>query len=368
MAKTEKTAKTATKEYGKKKIFITCLMVLAITACVEIIIECSGLILFGVEVEGVALGGCTRDKAVEKLTEHFAKAGEEQVILDIEGKSYTYTKEELGMERDIPTAVEQAYKIGRQGSLFKRFQRRKEYEKIEIAQVWSRKKFMNSIEPLVNLYNTVPADARLRSYGEDGAAIARESNGKYMDVDDIFRRLQDSKSGDVRIQVEFRTWYPYPTEDIMEGWRLDQKLCGYATTYDPESNRGKNIELFAGQLNGTVLYPYEIFSVNERAGERSAAKGYLEAPIVIKGRLDNDVGGGICQVVSTLYNAVLQSDFVILERHSHSKAPTYVEPGKDATVSYGQLDFRCYYKGKSPVLLSVTADDGYLLVRVCGKS
>lgn len=358
----------AKKENGRKKIFMTCLLVLAITACVEIILECSGLILFGVEVDGVAVGGCTRNKAMKKLTEHFAQGGDERVILEIEDKNYTYTKEELGMERDIKSAVEQAYRIGREGSLTKRFQRRKQYEKIEIVQVWSRKKFLNSIEPLVNLYNTVPADARLRSYGDDGAIITEESNGKYIDVDGIFRKLQDSGSGDVRIKVQFRTWYPYPTEEIIQGWQLNEKLCGYATTYDPESNRGKNIELFAGKLNGTVLYPYEIFSVNERAGERSAAKGYLEAPIVIKGRLDNDVGGGICQVVSTLYNAVLQGDFAILERHSHSKAPEYVEPGKDATVSYGQLDFRCYYKGKSPVLLNIIANDGYLLVQVCGKS
>lgn len=356
------------KENGKKKIFLTCLLVLAITACVEIIIECSGLILFGVEVEGVALGGCTRGKAMEKLAEHIAESGEEQVVLEIEGKNYTYTKSELGMERDIKTAVEQAYKIGREGSIMKRFQRRKEYEKIEIARVWSRKKFFNGIEPLVNLYNTVPADARLRSYGDDGAVITEEKDGKYMDVDDIFRQLQNSGSGDVRIKVQFHTWYSYPTEDIMQGWQLNTKLCGYATSYDPESNRGKNIELFAEQLNGAVLYPYEIFSVNERAGERSAAKGYLEAPIVVKGRTDKDVGGGICQVVSTLYNAVLQGDFVILERHSHSKPPSYVEPGRDATVSYGQLDFRCYYKGKSPVLLNITANDGYLLVRICGKS
>lgn len=355
------------KGFGWKNFLMIILPVLALAVCVEIIIECSGLILFGVEVDGIAVGGCTKEKAATIIAEHYEEKSADNVVLSIDGLEYRYSKKELGMEPDINSAVEAAYAVGRRGSLAERLRRRNDYEIIKVAENWNKNTFLKNIRPLENLYNIVPAEAKVRGLTAEGAIVQPEQNGRYMDVEDIFHQLQNSESGDIVIEVKFNTWYSYPTEEYIDGWQLNNPLAEFSTAYDPESNRGKNIELFAASLNGAVLYPYQVFSVNERAGERTADKGYLSAPSVVRGRTDNDIGGGICQVVSTLYNAVLKADFKVVERHAHTKPPVYVEQGMDAAVSFGTLDFRCYYRGNSPVILKITADDGWLCVRICGR-
>ncbi|MGI5825467.1 MAG: VanW family protein [Bacillota bacterium] len=359
--------KNIKQENNFKKILKLAVLLLLCAAVIETGIEKSELIVFGVEIDGVSVGGYTREKAVKKLTEKASLNAEDNVVLVVGEKKYPYTKAELGLELDIDAAVEKAYLVGRQGNIWERFKRRKDYDEIKIDGKWNYTTFVNNIQPLANLYSSVPVGSRVLSYDENGMTVAPEQDGKYMDINHIFQQLQSCGAGDVEIVVRFSPWYSYPTEDNLVGWNFNHQLVEFATNYDPESNRGKNIEIFAAKLNGKMLYPYEVFSVNETAGERTASKGYLQAPIIINGRLDEDVGGGICQVVTTLYNAVCRSNFVILERHPHSKAPGYVEKGMDAAVAYGYKDFRCYYRGKTPVIFKVTAFDGCLRVKICGE-
>ena len=341
-------------------------LVLIVAAAAELSIEKSGLIMFGVKVENVDVGGCTQNKAAAKIQERAADLLADKVVLVIEGKKYPYTKGELGLEFDIAAAVDKAYTIGRQGNVWQRLQRRGDYEQVKIPQKWNYGTFTNSIQPLVNLYGVAPAGSLVTEYDENGAVVRQEKNGKYIDINYIFQSLQSSEKGDLEINVPFNKMYAYPTAEQVRKWDFNSKIAEFSTKYDPASNRGRNIEIFAAALNGKMLYPYEVFSVNETAGARTAGKGYLPAPIIVKGKVDNDIGGGICQVVTVLYNAVASSDFTITERHRHSKAPVYVDEGKDAAVAYGYKDFKCYYRGGGPVCFKFTAKNGLLSVEIYG--
>lgn len=333
----------------------------------ELIIEQSGMILFGVEVDGVSLGGCTRETARERLQAAVGAQKQDQVVLVIEETSYPYTKEELGLELDIETAVEQAYQVGRRGNLTERFKRRRDYEELSVPKSWNHETFLENLQPLINLYRVIPTGSQVRISDEQGLSIQEGENGRYLDVEALFRELETAPAGDLRIEVSFRTWYGYPEAEQIVGWQMESVLGIFATEYEEESNRGKNIERFAAALDQTLLYPYELFSVNERTGERTAAKGYLPAPVIVAGEREEDIGGGICQVVTTLYQAVKQAGFTITERHRHSLPPTYVGEGMDAAVVYGEKDFRCYHQRKAPVLLEVRAVSGDLTVIVHGN-
>src|SRR5699024_8061323 len=103
-------------------------------------------------------------------------------------------------------------------------------------------------------------------------------------------------------------------------------------------NRSTNLRLASDKINGTVLLPGEEFSYNKIVGERTIEAGYKDAAIYSGGQVVDGLGGGICQISSTLYNAVVQANLEIIERSNHYFKTSYVEAGKDATVVYGQID------------------------------
>jgi len=127
-----------------------------------------------------------------------------------------------------------------------------------------------------------------------------------------------------------------------------------------------NIQLAAKKIDGTVLQPKEVFSFNRIVGERSADHGYVRAPAIVEGRMEEGLGGGICQVSSTLYNAVLLAGLKVVERHAHTTRTTSVPMGRDATVVFGGSDLRFKNTSTKPITVRASANNGRLVVRIVG--
>jgi vancomycin resistance protein YoaR len=122
---------------------------------------------------------------------------------------------------------------------------------------------------------------------------------------------------------------------------IKQRVSTFTTDYNPaQTSRVSNIHLLADALDGAIVPPDGIFSFNERIGPRTAEKGYQEAPTIVQGELTMTVGGGVCQVGTTIFNAIFFGGYPIVERHNHSFYISHYPAGRDATVSYGSLDFR----------------------------
>ena len=147
-------------------------------------------------------------------------------------------------------------------------------------------------------------------------------------------------------------------------------LGRYTTRLFPEDppERATNIELAARELDGVVLPPGAILSFNERVGPRLTERGYREAPVLVGGQFALDVGGGICQVSTTLYNAALLAGLQATSRSPHSIPVPYVSPGRDATVAYGLIDLRLQNPTAYPVALSARLEAGRLSVAVFGPA
>lgn len=107
-----------------------------------------------------------------------------------------------------------------------------------------------------------------------------------------------------------------------------------------DTNRTENIKLASSKINGLKIDPGKIFSFNQVVGRRTSQRGFKEATAIINDKYEDAIGGGICQLSSTLFNAAEKAGLSITERHSHSKQVAYVPKGRDATVVYGSLDFK----------------------------
>lgn len=145
-------------------------------------------------------------------------------------------------------------------------------------------------------------------------------------------------------------------------------LLGSFSTKYPTSNtdRTTNLRLAANKIDGTVVMPGEIFSYNKVVGKRTIAAGYKEAAIYQDGEVTNGLGGGICQISTTLYNAAIESGMLIEERRNHMFVPSYADAGKDATVVWGSTDFKFENRRNYPIKIEASVSGGIATVSIYG--
>ena len=153
-------------------------------------------------------------------------------------------------------------------------------------------------------------------------------------------------------------------EDVLFG----DVLATYKTNYIASNvDRSTNLEVAARNINGTIILPGEEFSYNKEVGQRTYANGFKDAHIFSGGKVVDGLGGGICQVSSTLYNAVLMADLEIVERKNHMMYPEYVKPSLDATVVWGSIDFRFKNNRETPIKIVATVKNGVATTTIYGK-
>ena len=146
---------------------------------------------------------------------------------------------------------------------------------------------------------------------------------------------------------------------------LEMKLLATCSTpYKENIPRGGNVELASGFINGSVIFPGEVFSYTNTVGPRTWERGFREAGVFLNGEVVQGMGGGICQVSSTLYSALLDTDLLVVERHPHSMPVTYIPEGRDATVSGTVLDLKFCNTGEHPVYIQSFCENGYITVMI----
>ena len=144
-------------------------------------------------------------------------------------------------------------------------------------------------------------------------------------------------------------------------------LGTFTTRYDASNkNRSNNISLASEKIDGTVIMPGEIFSYNQTVGKRTIDAGFKEAGAYAGGKVIQEVGGGICQVSSTLYNAVLYANLEIVDRSNHYFQTSYVDAGRDATVSWGTVDFKFRNNRQYPIKIEAVSKNGVTKISIKG--
>lgn len=194
-----------------------------------------------------------------------------------------------------------------------------------------------------------------------------EQTGIVIDQDklaaDILAQL-GSKNFQASIEASAHSVAPKITE--AQAKEMYKVIGTYTTTTTSNKDRNKNIELASEALEGLIIQPGEEFSFNKATGERSLAKGYKPAGAYVNGVLVEEPGGGVCQVSSTLYNAVVFAGLTTTERHAHSYEPSYVTPGEDAMVSYGGPDMKFVNNSSTAVVIRANFADRKLKISIVG--
>ncbi|WP_066399078.1 VanW family protein [Cytobacillus eiseniae] len=167
-----------------------------------------------------------------------------------------------------------------------------------------------------------------------------------------------------RVEIPMLSIYPRVDKDLLLHLHVKQ-IGQYATYFNPSNlARSHNISLAAEAIDNHVVFPGELFSFNQVVGKRTKERGYLRAPVIVRGELSEDIGGGICQVSSTLFNAADRAGLKMVERYSHSKNVPYVPPGRDATVSWYGPDFSFRNEYSLPMLIRAKAIGGQIVIRL----
>jgi vancomycin resistance protein YoaR len=201
---------------------------------------------------------------------------------------------------------------------------------------------------------------------DESWSIVPEKNGYTLDRENFIHFFYKFYYSNVSFEMKVpkKKLYPKVDSELLSDIRTTE--LGSYMTYFRASNkeRSHNIRLAAEAINNYVVFPGEEFSFNKVVGKRTVDKGYKRAPVIVKGELSEDIGGGICQVSSTLFNAVSLKGIKIVERYSHSRSVPYVPPGRDATVSWWGPDFVFKNEYSHPILIRAKAEEGKMIIRI----
>ena len=208
-----------------------------------------------------------------------------------------------------------------------------------------------------------PKDAYV---SEDTKAVNTHVNGVDFKIskEEVEEILKEDKKEYI---IPLKITIPEKTIDDLGEEIFQSKLASYTTRYDPSNkNRSNNISISADKINGTIIMPGEVFSYNQTVGERTIEAGYKEAGAYAGGKVVQDVGGGICQTSSTLYNAALLANLEIVDRSNHQFLTSYVDAGRDATVNWGTIDFQFKNSRTYPIKIEASAKNGVCTMNIYG--
>ncbi|MBN2804265.1 MAG: VanW family protein [Deltaproteobacteria bacterium] len=213
-----------------------------------------------------------------------------------------------------------------------------------------------------------PSDAR---FDFNNSAVKPEIFGRSLDVyGTIISMEKAAKNGDTNVALVVNSVKPEIVASSLNNIDVDTVAGFFETPYSRMSkdrDRTHNVKLGASMLDGHVILPGELFSFNRVVGDRSQARGFRYAPVIAGGKVVEGMGGGTCQVASTLYAAAFFAGLVIEDRVPHSRPSSYIKLGLDATVSYPNKDLKLRNPLNYPVVIHFSVIDGIARVEIRAK-
>ena len=307
-----------------------------------------------IKVNGIEVGGLTRREAARIIRQDFEDELKEKVLkICTKSGEYVFKYPEISYKDDLKNLLKTVKKGGRYSA---------EYECYlcglnEIAPDICRNESVFMIEPYA-VFNK--EGAPFTYYAGNDGIIANEAELK--------RDILKSINGDFE-KITLKYTYIKRTKTIEEVKKETALLSSFTTYFDGGNlTRTSNIRLAAAALNGSVLEGKKVLSFNHTVGERVKERGYLPAKIIVNGEFVEGVGGGVCQVSTTLYNAALLAGLDVTEYHPHSLAVGYVPPSRDAMVSGSSLDLKIENTSRTPVYVRAQTGKDFVSFKIYGKS
>ena len=269
---------------------------------------------------------------------------------DIEDNELIITRGTDGVAIDINDAKEKIVNEIKAGNK----------EELEIATVLKKCPEID----IDKIYSEVKSEPQNASYIKEPFQIIPHKTGTDFNLEAAREMLKEEKEEYV-IKLDIIEPEIHTNEIGEEAF--PDLLGAFSTKYDETNvSRSKNLKIAMSKLDGVVVMPGEVCSYNTTLGKRTVEDGYQYANGFSGSGVVPMLGGGICQISSTLYNAVLYANLNIVERHNHMYQATYVDPGRDATVTYGSLDFKFENTRKYPIMIKTQCGSGTANIKIFG--
>ncbi len=330
-------------------------------------------ILAGITVEGMDVGGMTAVEAEQALSQQLNELLEKHISFLYDDKSSKLSYRELGVSVPLHSLVEQALDYGQSGSLLQKIRQRWRLRhrgyNIPFSLQWDKEYIKNKVVLFAPDVNRPARNAALEFRG-DQVVLTPAHTGRRLMVEETVNDLLKLMplKGDGYVPVATKPVWPQVTTGDLRRKGITGLVAKYTTNFNPYNKpRTKNIRLAAANLDGTEIAPGQVFSFNETVGPRTEERGFQEALIIKNDDFVPGVGGGVCQVSSTLYNAALRANLAVRERRRHSLLITYVPLGMDATVAYGAIDFKFVNNTGRYLIIKTAVGQDSLTIRLFGR-
>lgn len=357
----------------KTGILISLILLLGIVAAAALyfyqVLFKSPYFMPGVRIASIEVAGYTAEQAAARLQKDMEEYKNTPVTFYYEDYSYAHKLEEISYPVNYKAEVDKVWQEEQQrnwrsklanldGSREVNYPLKLEYKteiKALMVDDWDK-----------NL-GVAAEDARLDMDKQKGLVSIPAKKGLKVDSKRTFAHLprEWGSTGEIKVPITMIEEMPQVKDEDLSNMG---ELSSFSTWFnESEINRSHNLYLATAAINGAMLSPGEVFSFNRRVGERVIEAGYRDALVIVNGKFEPGLGGGVCQVSSTLYNTVLLAGMEIVERYNHALAVAYVPVGRDATVVYGVQDFRFKNNSPYPVYIRAWAQAGKLSMTVYGN-
>lgn len=322
-------------------------------------------------IDGIDVGGLHCKEALALLKENIDTSYlSDYFILSVPQKQYRIYFSDIDYKPDYDKAVELAYSIGRTGNAF---QRLSEIAKVLRKPLSITPKMCYNIGKMERILESIsretfkePQNARIEIFNGK-VEIQPHASGFFADIDKNLMRIDNFLVNMVwdKVELYYEEILPDITTQMVE--RITYKLGEFETSFNPANEpRVHNIKTACSKINQKLLLAGEEFSMDMALGDRTERNGYKTAKVIVNNELVDGLGGGICQVASTIYNTVLLSGLEVLERRNHTLPLSYIEMGRDATISQGYIDFRFRNNTGYAILIEAKTAANRVIVTIWG--
>ncbi|MEG2353843.1 MAG: VanW family protein [Clostridium sp.] len=337
--------------------------------------EYENKILPGVRVNSLDLSGKTKEEALNELHSQYQEVIlKKNIVFNGGEKEYSLNYGDLNAEYNITDVLDKALEGSKGKSTFDMYKliKKAEDKLLELELKYDTE----AVDTMVNTIETdvfkAAKNATLSKNSDGTFSVTPDSNGKKLDketlIADVKSKLSEEGNEDIIVELPIIDEEASRKADELKG--IDSKIATFSTNLNGavESPRVQNISLCTQTLNGLLYMPGEQFSFESVVGDTTKEKGYKKAGVIVNNKIVDDYGGGICQVSTTMYNAVLRSNILPTERHFHSLPSSYIGLGMDATIASGYLDYKFKNTLDYPIYIEGIISNGKVIFNVYSNS
>lgn len=329
----------------------------------------------GITIGNIDAGGMTQEELVNTANEYVSSYTSQNIALDVDGNEVDVTAGELGYYWKNTDIVEKVMSYCHEGNVIERYKQEKDIQKEGITYEFEMdvndEVMRNTLKSECSPYNVYHVDAKLTKNGEN-FDITPEKSGRIVDIDtgigdlhDYLLNDWDGSEGSKKLKVVD----DLPNSTAEDCAKVKDMIGTFSTSYSTSSgnyNRNKNLENGMNLLNGITIGVGETISVNSYLEPWTTSNGWYPGGTFVNGVVENTLGGGICQVSTTLYNAALNAELEIVERYCHSMTVSYVPVSMDAALAGTWKDLKIRNNTDTPVYIEGIFGAGRLTFNIYG--